>query len=134
MGQHAQFPVAGGDIPVTNYGGTDIAANVAVKFDTTAGNYLGVLPLTGADAGKGRAVTLDTIKAGKQGRVRVAGAALMTADGALSAGDVVKAGIDAGEEGHAKACGAAEAQFGFCLTNAADNAEVLVWIDRAKNA
>lgn len=134
MTQNSAFPMHGGDLPVTNYGETDIPAGVAVKLDTTDGNYLGVLPLTTNDAGKGFAVTLDIIKAGRPGRVRAAGAALMTAKGALEAGVAVKACVTTDYLGQAEACGAAAAQIGYTLTKAADGAEVLVWLDRAKNA
>lgn len=134
MVQRSTFPVQGGDLPVTNFSGSDIAAGIAVKLDTGAGNHLGVLPLTGADAGKAFAVTLDVIKAGRPGRVRRIGSVLMTADGALTAGDKVMASVDAGEEGHAKPLAAAGAEIGVAISTAADNAEVEVWLNFATNA
>jgi hypothetical protein len=134
MSQQGTFSVQGGDLPVTNYGATDIPAGVAVKLDTTAGNYLGVLPFTSSDQGKAFGVTVDAIKAGRPGRLRKLGSVLMTARGTLNPGDVVMASVDVGFEGQAKACAAATAQIGVALTIAADGGTVAVWLNPARNA
>lgn len=133
--QNASSPVDGGDLQVTNYSGADIPPNVAVKLDTTAGNYLGVLPLTSADAGKAIGVTIDKLKAGRPGRVRMLGSVTMLCDGAVAVGGIVKASVvTAGREGFALATTAGAAQLGRALTAGVSLGEALIWLEPSTNA
>jgi predicted RecA/RadA family phage recombinase len=84
------------DLPVRNYGGSDIPAFSVVKLDT--GNVLsGPNESVGvALAGTGDypyGVTVEPIPAGKQGRARCEGIVPVTADKAISAGAIVRAGF-----------------------------------------
>lgn len=135
------------DFTFKNYSAsTDIAANVAVKMDTT--NVLngtdnatwgtvdtpGVIPVTG-DGQLVVGVTMEIIKAGQTGRVRTAGIAPMLADGAITAGVAVMASSTALKVGFAKAQTAALAQIGYSLNTTANDSEpVLVLVAIAKNA
>ena len=133
--QNSIAPIDGADLAVTNFSGTDIQAGIAVKLDPTAGNLLGILPLTSSDAGRGFAVTVDKVKAGRPGRVRMLGSVTMLCDGAIAVGGIVKASVaTAGREGYALATTAGAAQLGRALTAGVSLGEVIVWIETSTNA
>ncbi len=134
MGQRSQFAVGGGDLPFYNGTGADIAAGQGVLLDSSQSNRAVKLPAAAGGVAGTIGVTLDTIKNGAWGRVRLLGSAVMIADGAITAGDTVQISDTAAKMGRAKVAAAATRQLGIALTTAADAAEVEVWIDRAKNA
>lgn len=106
------------DLPGRNYGLNDIPAFSVVKLDT--GNVLsGTNELVGlALAGTGDyplGVTVEDIPAGKQGRYRTQGIIPVTADKAINAGDVVRAGFS----GDVTSRSAGNNQIGQALTAAA---------------
>ena len=130
----AGYAIPGGDLPVKNYSAvTAIAAGVAVKFDTAnpgAGVYgspTGVL-LTSSDRTVG--VTVDAIPAGKFGRVRTMGGAVLTAGATIHAGDVVMANA----AGAAVPQTAGLFQLGTAANEALSGDPVLVILSIAKNA
>ena len=84
------------DLPCKNYGQSDIPAFSVVKIDT--GNVLsgpnesvGVALCGTGDYPLG--VTIDDMPAGKQGRYRCQGIVPVTADTAVTAGAVIRAGF-----------------------------------------
>ena len=123
-----------------NYGGADIPANTVVLPDAAnppTGDYAGgvIVPLTSTTlAGLIAGVTVETLKAGRSGPVRLAGISIVTADGAIAFGQAVQASITSGKLGRAKACGAATPQFGFALAPAADGDILPVFHAPASNA
>lgn len=111
--QAGEFGVPGGDIPVLNYGGTAIPSNTAVLFDTTVGNVNGVvIPSSGGGVAGTAGITMSTIPAlangiPGSGTVRRAGCANVIMDGAVTAGQYVRADDTASHLGQAKAVTAA---------------------------
>jgi len=77
---------------------------------------------------------METIPAGKTGRVMYIGAYPMIAEGAITAGNFVQVSDTAAKMGRAKLCGAATIQLGQALSTAADGDPVLVLIRVAKNS
>lgn len=135
MSQRSQRAVSGGDHSFYNGTGADIAANRGVLLDSAAASQPAVkLPSAAGGVVGTIGVTVDAIKNGAWGRVRLLGSALMTADGAITAGDTVQISDTAAKMGSAKVVALATRQLGIALSTAADGAEVEVWIDRAKNA
>ena len=120
------------DVPVHNYGGSDLAEGSAVILDTSntggANTAVGVT-LPASDA-KVIGILPSTIPAGKSGVVRVQGIANAIAGGTLHVGDVVM-GNSAGK---VVAQTAGLQQIGYCWSEAVNNDRVLVLIDRSKNA
>ena len=138
--QIADLPITGGGtVTCKNYGGTDIPAGTGVLLDTT--NVQGsnaapgvVVPTSGGGVLRTAGIAMETIPAGKNGRVMYAGGYPMIADGAITAGDFVQVSDTAGKMGRAKVCAAATQQLGKAWGTAADGDPVLVIIDTAKNA
>lgn len=131
---YAQGYVQGGDVPATNKTGSDIAANVVVKLDT-ANPESGTMPcacITTAGSGDyPEGITIEAIANNKTGRVRRLGEALVTADSAIAAGDVIQAGT----AGQVRTKGAGVAQLGQAKTAAAASGDkIRCLIDIAKNA
>ncbi len=129
------------DQPYRNYSGTDIPSNVAVSVDATnqigpIGNEgVGIIPVA-ASGNVVIGVTMETIKAGSEGRVRALGpTAWMKADGAITAGAYVDASAAATKVGWAKAHAAGKATIGIALNSAdADGDFVLVMLVGGFNA
>jgi hypothetical protein len=136
----ADLPITGGGtVTCKNYGGTDIPSGSGVLLDTT--NVQGsnsapgvVLPTAAGGVAGTLGIAMETIPAGKNGRVMYAGGYPMIADGAITAGNFVQISDTAAKMGRAKLCGAATIQLGQALSTAADGDPVLVLIDKAKNA
>lgn len=130
--QFGSYAVVGGDLPVKNYGGSDIAAGKVVKADTSnpaSGSDLpGVAVATGTTGVLGIAV--ETIPAGGTGRVRFLGAYPTTADGSITYGGFV----EGASGGKAKALESGARAFGIALSTASDGEPVLVWMAPANNA
>lgn len=85
------------DMPVKNYGQTDIPAFSVVKLDTAnlasgPNESIGVAICGTADRPLG--VTVDDMPAGKQGRLRTVGWIPVLADGALNAQTLCRAGFN----------------------------------------
>jgi hypothetical protein len=124
------------DIPVRNYGNTDIPANTAVVLDTT--NYVNaatlddgigvMLPATGVAGPLAIGITMETLKAGgSAGRLRPAApTAFGVAHNTVNVGSVVDAENVAAHEGQIVAHVAGKPQLGIALTQAADGDNVLV--------
>lgn len=138
--QYAQTPLPT-DIPVHNYGSTDIPANRALALDAT--NYVGasatvtgigvMLPITADRLCVG--VSITTIPAGGSGIMRPAGPiAECKADGAVTVDTCVCSSGDSGDEGFVKTAASGKPQLGIALTTAADEDPVLVMICSARNA
>lgn len=113
INQAGEFGVPGGDVPVLNYGASDIPSNTAVLWDTTAGNVNGVVVPTAAGGVAGTAgVTMAVIPAKTNGipgngTVRRAGCANVVCNGAVTAGNYVRADDTASHLGQVKAVTAA---------------------------
>lgn len=106
------------DLPVRNYGLTDIPQFTVVKLDT--GNLVnGTNETTGiVQAGSGDrplGVTVEDIPAGKQGRLRTQGWIPVTAEAAVSAGAQVIPGF----QGDVKTQGGTSPALGVALDTAA---------------
>lgn len=122
------------DLPCYNYGGSDIPANTVVCLDgtntitnsvSTLATGLGVvLPTTGGNPSVGFGVTMEVIKAGQTGRVRTAGVALVTGDGAITAGTVVDVSVTTA--GRVKAHTAGKYSFALALSTSADGEQLLI--------
>jgi hypothetical protein len=138
--QLADLPITGGGtITCKNYGGTDIPAGTGVLADTTnvqgSNAAPGVVVPTAAGGVAGTfGIAMETIPAGKNGRVMYAGGYPMIADGAITAGNFVQISDTATKMGRVKLCGAATIQIGRAVGSAADGDPVLVIIDIAKNS
>ncbi len=133
--QFAGFP--GADLALYNFGGTDIAAGLGVLADTantmSAQNKEApgvALPAIAGSIDASLGVTVDTIKAGAVGRVRLSGGVPMTADGAITAGDYITLSSAAGKLGFAKtaAKGSGVIVIGQALDTVADGDTVLAWL------
>lgn len=126
------LPVTGADVSFKNFGVSDIAAGTVVKADTSNPPSPtlpgGVVAVT--DDTNVLGVALETLVAGKMGRVRLAGGAVCTAGGTITFGDVVMSA----NTGTVVAQTAGKYQLGIALSSAASTEKVLVWIDKAKNA
>lgn len=132
LNQLGGIAIPGGDITVKNYGVSDIAAGLAVKYDTSnpggSGLPRGVI-LTASDVGA-MGVAVTTIPAGKTGVVRTMGQAVATASGTLHVGDICMTD----SAGKVLAQTAGKYQLGIVASEAVANDAVLVDIARAKNA
>lgn len=125
------------DLPVHNYGGSQLNAGVAVILDQsnppTSNTGVGVT-LPASDA-KSFGVLVENIPAGKAGRVRVLGVAVAipTVGQSFNVGDPLM--TDA--SGFVKPCGAGNYQLGVALSQvstAVSGDTCLIFLDRAKNA
>lgn len=134
------LPITNGDIPFKNYGLVDIPAGAALVFDTsnpfTSGDGPGgvKVPATSGSIAEPCGIAVETIPAGKIGRVRKLGAYPAVASGTVTYGDFVQIDSASGKEGRVKTCGAATAQLGQALNTATDGGLVLVWIQTSANA
>jgi hypothetical protein len=131
--QIADSPVTGGDLPFTNFGVTDIPANLGVLLDPN-NDYGIVLPSSGGGVAGSIGVTREIIKAGTTGKVRVYGTSVMKANGTITRGNEVQISDTASKLGWAKAKGAGIAGCGVALISAADTDPVLVLLSHAANA
>jgi hypothetical protein len=129
----------GVDLPCKNYGGSDIGPGLGVLIDT--GNLAGpdaapgvVLPTNSGGVVGTLGITVETIYAGKVGRVRVAGAYPVVAHGSVTAGTYVQLSDTTAHLGQVKTCLSATEQIGQALNGASDGDPVLVLICKAKNA
>lgn len=131
---YAQGYVQGGDVPATNKTGSDIAANTVVKLDATNPESGAVPCACITTAGSGdypEGITIEAIPNTKTGRVRRLGEAVVIADSAITAGDVVQAGTT----GQVRTKGAGVPQLGQAKTAAAASGDkIRILIDIAKNA
>ncbi len=130
--------IQGGDIVVKNNGGSDIAAKLGVLIDTSnlqdQDSPPGVvLPTASGGVVGSFGITLETIKAGRTGKVRVAGTAVATAHGTVTAGTYLQISDTASHLGQVKTCGSATEQIGQAMNTVTD-ADVEVLICKAKNA
>lgn len=143
MGNQLNFQVAEtpsyGDFPFKNYSTTDtIAKGIFVVCDTT--NVLGATASAdgigiAVPAGDGTAaavgITMESIGPGAVGRVRCYGIAVTTADGVITAGDLVQATNDTSKVGFAKTLGATKYCSGQALNTCADGDPCIVLLDRS---
>lgn len=122
-----------------NNSGSDINPGYAVTVDGS--NLLGgtnssvgckLPPTSGSEVTIG--ITMETIKAGAIGRVRVAGLAVAKASGSVTAGTYLQAQVTSGNEGKLSTCGSGKAQIAFALEGASDGEDVLVTLAPARNA
>lgn len=139
MASNAQgnFPVV--DLTFKNYGGSDIAAGLAVLADTShppSGDVPGgvVLPTASGGVAGTIGITVEIIKAGGTGRVRVLGGYPCTANGTITYGDIVQASDTSAKLGWAKTCGAATRQLGIAMCGASNGEVVQVFVFPAANA
>lgn len=130
--QQSGSAVDGGDLPFKNYGGSAIGAGLAVKLDTgnvpSGTNPAGVV-VTTSDVGA-IGVTLESIPAGKMGRVRCYGVAAATAGGTITVGQYVMSAAS----GNVVAQTAGLYGLGYALSGAANTEIVRVLLAVAKNA
>jgi hypothetical protein len=133
--QLSAIPVPGGDLVVKNYGLTDIAAGQGVLFDGTnmgtADSPIGVVAVTGgAGRAKTAGVLVETLYAGKTGRLRIFGGAVAVANTTLAPGDVVMLDDTASgnHEGQVIVATTTSEILGKCLSSASAGDPVLVWV------
>lgn len=125
------------DIPVHNYGGSTLAAGVAVIADSSnppGPNAAMGVTLPASDV-KALGFLVDAIPAGKSGRLRVQGIAVATptVGATFAAGDPVMSD----SSGFVTSCTAGKYQIGIAMspiTTAVAGDTCLVLVDRAKNA
>lgn len=120
------------DVPVHNYGVSDLAEGSAVILDTSntggANTAVGVkLPASDVNP---VGILPTAIPAGKSGVVRVYGVASGIASGTVHVGDPLMTD----SAGKVLAQTAGKFQIGICWSEAVANDRVLVLLDRAKNA
>ncbi|MFI0433148.1 MAG: capsid cement protein [Candidatus Nanopelagicales bacterium] len=129
-----------GDFPFKNYGGSTVAANLAVIIDTsnvvspTGTNNAAGIALPGSAGVSVVGVTTADIAAGATGIVRTSGIALIKCEGAITAGTMVQASATALKVGWAKAHSAAAAQIGMAITSSTEGELIAVLLQPAKNA
>jgi hypothetical protein len=133
INQISGVPVDGGDLIFKNYGGSDIPSNTGVLLDGTnlgtAADPPGVVvPTASGGVAKTIGVTLETIKAGGQGRVRVLGGAVCVANAAISPGDLVQIEDAATFMGRVKVATSTNHILGKALSSAVQNGSVLVFV------
>lgn len=132
--QLSSLPVVGGDVVFKNYSTTtDIAAGMGVladgtnKGDATAPPGI-VLPTTSGGVAKTLGITLEIIKAGATGRVRMLGGAVGTSNATLTPGDPVQISDTSGKEGQIIAAATTARSVGICLTDCVAGDPILVWV------
>jgi len=134
VNQLSALPVPGGDVVLKNYGGTDIAAGYGVLFDGTnkgdAQNPPGiVLPTASGGVAKTCGVTLETIKAGGTGRVRMMGGAVAAvANATLTPGALVQISDVTAHLGEIIAAASTNEILGKALSDAVAGDPILVWV------
>lgn len=135
LNQLSAIHVPNGEITLYNYGGSDIAAFQAVEIDTsntgTSQNPPGIVLATVAASTIQMPVgiTMETIKAGRSGRVQILGGAVCTADGAINYGQWVEPSNASSKLGRVRLATGAAPAMGFCLSqNALDADPVLIWL------
>lgn len=122
-----------------NYGGTDIPAGVGVLADTSnppSGDNAGgiVIPTASGGVVGTLGVTVENIKAGKTGRVRLQGVSVCTANGSITYGTAVQISDTASHLGEVKTCGAGITQLGVALNEVSAGELVRVFHSVARNA
>lgn len=127
------------DLTFKNFGVTDIAAGLGVLADAghvPAGDAPGgvLLPTNGGGVAGTIGVTVELIKAGATGRVRVLGVYPCTAAGTVTYGGIVQIQDVTAHLGQVKTCIAATRQLGMALDTATDGQQVRVLIIPAANA
>jgi len=120
------------DVPVHNYGGSDLAEGVAVILDTTNTGGANTAPgvMLPASSAKSIGFLPSAIPAGKSGVMRVYGIASGIASATVHVGDVLM--VDTAGKVLPQTAGLH--QIGIAFSEAVANDRVLVLIERAKNA
>ena len=129
--QYAKKPLPF-DFDCINLSVTDIPSDTVVVPDTTAANLLPLqdgfavaLPATGGNPGPVVGVTQEIVKAsGTAARLRTAGWAFVTIDGAVTVGQYLDASTTTA--GHAQAHVAGKNHFALALETGADQDVILV--------
>jgi len=130
--QMSATPVQGGDFVFHNYSGTDIPPGTAVLIDTVnlslINQTVGVtVALSAGNPAGACGVTMEVLKAGRDGRVRVLGTAIASADGAINPGDPVMLSTNGAKLGRVtKSTG--PTAMGQSLSQAADADPVVVFL------
>jgi hypothetical protein len=125
--------VPGIELPVKNYGVSDIAAGLAVIIDTTntpagSGTPMGVtLPASDAAA---FGILVTTAVAGRMANVQLSGVAIGVASATIHVGDVLMTD----SAGKLLPQTAGKFQIGVAMSEAVSTDNVAVLISRAKNA
>jgi hypothetical protein len=132
INQLGGIAVNGGDIPVKNYGGSDIAAGLVVKYDTTnpGGTNLPRGVVITSDDTLAMGITVTVIPAGKMGLVRTLGQGIATASATIHVGQVLMS--DAA--GKVLPQTVTKYQIGIAASEALNGDFVAVDIARAKNS
>jgi hypothetical protein len=132
--QFANTPLPS-DIPVVNYGVTDIPAFTAVVIDTTnyiqsatANDGIGVkLPTTNSASQYCCGVLMETAKAGgTAARMRTQGLVKCVASGAVTVGQAVNIEDASGHEGQVETLDTGDPMMGLAVSTAADGEDVLI--------
>lgn len=134
--------VPGQDIPVRNYGGTDIPANTGVLWDTAnaGGSQLApgvVVPSSnGGSVARTAGITHTVIPAGGSGLLRVGGTEWATASsaGAITIGDPLYISSLTGSFGQLTNVGTAIVQVGWARTSCAAGDPVKCAVQICKNS
>lgn len=131
--------VHGGDVVFKNYGASDIEANLGVLADTSnvgdQDNAPGiVLPTASGGQAKSIGITVEKIRAGKTGRVRMLGSITCTAAGTVTFGEFVKIDDTSGKLGWVSTAGSAKEQIGQALGTATNGNLVEIFVCKALNA
>lgn len=135
------------DLAVHNYGGTDIPAGVPLVLDTTnyvgdsnqAHTVIGVVPVTTqANPPTVLLFSLETIKAGGNGRARAAApvvvATLYLASGSVAPGAVLDATPTSGHVGTVTSHTGGQPSVGFALSGGVSGDPILVMLAPSNNA
>jgi hypothetical protein len=137
MANHLQIPqtsVPGGDIPLTNYGPTEIPADRGVVLDANRDSGI-LLPAAGGPVLGAIGITVDRMPSGATGRVRCLGTKTAMADGPINRGDDVQLSSVAGREGYVRAAQAPGAGVvGRALMTVGDGDPIAIWMFLSKNA
>jgi hypothetical protein len=133
------YSVQGGDVTFKNYGVSDIEAGLGVLADTSnlgdQDNPPGiVLPTASGGQAKSLGVTVEKIRAGKSGRVRLLGSITCTAAGTVTYGEYVKISDTMSKLGWVATAGSAAEQIGQALGTSTDGTKVEIWLCKALNA
>lgn len=133
INQISGVPIDGGDLVFKNYGGSDIPANTGVLFDGTntgdAAQPPGVvIPTASGGVAKTAGVTLETIKAGGLGRVRVLGGAVAISNATITPGDLVQIEDAAANMGKVKVATSTNNILGKALSGTTAGGSVLVFV------
>jgi hypothetical protein len=120
------------DIAVHNYGGSQLNAGVAVILDTSnppAANSAPGVTLPASDAAP-FGVLIDNIPAGRSGKCRVYGVAVVNTTGTVHVGNTLMTT----STGSVVAQTTGLNQLGYCLSEGVTGDQVLILLDRSKNS